>query len=248
MSTAPPLTLNAWLRYDLVRRLLRGLDREVSSIVEIGAGEGGVAARLARRYDYVGVEPDPLACAHAAERLRKLGRGRMVCGDVSALDPDATFDLLCSFEVLEHLEDDSAALGEWRRRLRDGGWLLVSVPARPEHFGAADRMVGHFRRYDAARMTELLTKSGFVDPAVLMFGFPLGYALEAARNTVARLVPSRQSLSMAEKSAASGRWLQPPEQVGWLTAAVTAPFRLLQRPFIESGPGTGLVALARCRG
>ena len=246
MSPSPPLTMNAWLRYDLVRRLLRELGPEVASVVEIGAGEGGVGVRLARRYDYVGVEPDPLACAQAAERLRREGRGRMVCGDVSALDPDATFDLLCSFEVLEHVEDDAGALVDWRRRLRRGGWLLLSVPARPERFGAADRMVGHYRRYDASRMTELLGRSGFVDPVVLTCGFPLGYALEAARNTVARVASSHESQSMEEKTAASGRKLQPPEQLGWLTAAITAPFRLVQRPFLASGLGTDLVALARC--
>ncbi len=245
MSAAPPLPLNAWLRYDLVERFLRELGPEVSSIVEIGAGQGSVATRLAQRYDYVGVEPDPLACSQASLRLRETGRGRMVCGDVSALDPDATFDLLCSFEVLEHLEDDAGALVEWQRRLRDGGWLLVSVPARPHRFGTHDRIVGHYRRYDAERLAELLVDSGFVDPVVLTCGFPLGYALEAARNTVARLAASRGSASMEEQTAASGRWLQPPDRIGWLTAAITAPFRVVQRPFVRSGLGTGLVALAR---
>jgi SAM-dependent methyltransferase len=245
MTAAPPLPLNAWLRYDLVERFLRELGPEVSSVIEIGAGQGGVAARLAQRYDYVGVEPDSLACSQASRRLTKTGRGRMVCGDVSALDPDVTFDLLCSFEVLEHLEDDAGALLEWRRRLRDGGWLLVSVPARPHRFGAHDRIVGHYRRYDAKQLTELLVDSGFVDPVVLTCGFPLGYALEGARNTIARLVSSRGSASMEEQTAASGRWLQPPERIGWLTAAITAPFRLVQRPFVRSGLGTGLVALAR---
>jgi SAM-dependent methyltransferase len=245
VSATPPLPLNAWLRYDLVERFLRELGSEISSVVEIGAGQGGVATRLAQRYDYVGVEPDPLACSRASVRLRKTGRGRMVCGDVSALDPTTTFDLLCSFEVLEHLEDDAGALVEWQRRLREGGWLLVSVPARPARFGAHDRIVGHYRRYDAEQLAELLTESGFVDPVVLTCGFPLGYALEAARNTVARLSASRGATSMEEQTAASGRWLQPPDRIGWLTAAVTAPFRLLQRPFVKTGLGTGLVALAR---
>ncbi len=246
MSATPPLPLNAWLRYDLVERFLRALGSEISSVVEIGAGQGSVAARLASRYDYVGVEPDPLACSRASARLRARPVAAGWCADdVSALDPAETFDLLCSFEVLEHLEDDAGALLEWQRRLREGGWLLVSVPARPARFGAHDRIVGHYRRYDAEQLAELLTESGFVDPVVLTCGFPLGYALEAARNTIARLSASRGSASMEEQTAASGRWLQPPDRIGWLTAAVTAPFRLLQRPFVKTGLGTGLVALAR---
>jgi SAM-dependent methyltransferase len=229
----------------VVGKLLGGLGPDVSSVLEIGAGEGAVAVRLARRYEYVGVEPDPAAYARAAERLRTAGSGRMICGDVSALDPDVTFDLVCSLEVLEHLEDDARALVEWKLRLREGGWLLLSVPARPNRFGPHDRIVGHYRRYDAERLERLLRENGFVEPLVLTFGFPLGYALEAGRNSIARLAASRGAGSMAEQTAASGRWLQPPDGIGWLTAAITAPFRLLQRPFVRTGLGTGLVALAR---
>jgi SAM-dependent methyltransferase len=245
MTPAPSLPLNAWLRYDQVRKLLRELGPEVSSVLEIGPGQGAVAVRLASRYDYVGVEPDPAACARAAGRLREAGRGRVICGDVSALDPDATFDLICSFEVLEHLEDDRQALAAWKERLRDGGRLLLSVPARPERFGPHDRIVGHYRRYGAEQMKRLLVECGFVEPLVLTTGFPLGYALEAARNTIARVAASRGSAPMEEQTAASGRWLQPPDSIGWLTAAVMAPFCLLQRPFVRTGWGTGLVALAR---
>jgi SAM-dependent methyltransferase len=245
MNADPPLPLNAWLRYDLVRTVLGELDSEVSSVLEVGAGEGAFGARLARHYDYVGVEPDALSCSRAAERLGRIGRGRMICGDVSVVGPEAAFDLLCSFEVLEHLEDDTAALSDWRTRLRRGGWLLLSVPARPDRFGPHDRIVGHYRRYDTALLEQVILDSGFVDPVVLSFGFPIGYALEAARNTIARLATSRKSATMSDQTAMSGRWLQPPDQVAWLTAAASAPFRLLQRPFMRTGLGTGLVALAR---
>ena len=81
---APPFTLNAWLRYDLIERTLAGLDG-VESILEIGAGRGALGARLATRYRYVGVEPDELSCEAAKEVLGRLGSGEMVCGDVSAL-------------------------------------------------------------------------------------------------------------------------------------------------------------------
>jgi 16S rRNA A1518/A1519 N6-dimethyltransferase RsmA/KsgA/DIM1 with predicted DNA glycosylase/AP lyase activity len=54
---APPLTINGWLRYDVVARLLSGLP-SVDTIIEIGTGMGSVGARLARHHRYVGVEPD----------------------------------------------------------------------------------------------------------------------------------------------------------------------------------------------
>ena len=238
----PPLPLNAWLRYDLIDRSLRKLPPDIHTVLEIGAGAGAIGARLARRYDYTGLEPDPVAFARAVERL---GPNRLVCGDSSALDEEASFDLVCSFEVLEHLEDDRAALLDWRDRLRDGGWLAMSVPARPRRFGAHDRVVGHYRRYDTRTLGSLLCECGFVDVSVRTCGFPLGYALEAARNAIARRSARHAVGSMAEQTAASGHWLQPPDQIAWLTAAAAAPFRLLQRPFARTLLGTGLVAVAR---
>lgn len=242
MSYAPPLPLNAWLRYDLIRRALRDAGSDIRTVLEIGAGAGAIGARLARRYDYLGLEPDPDAHARAAERL---GAERVLCADSSVFAGGEEFDLVCSFEVLEHIEDDRAALADWRDRVRPGGAIALSVPARPHRFGAHDRVVGHYRRYDAQGLRLLLEECGFVDVRVLTCGFPLGYALEAARNTIARLTPERERQSMAEQTAASGRRLQPPDAIGWLTASVAAPFRLLQRPFARSRLGTGLVAVAR---
>jgi len=241
--TRPALPLNAWMRWDHVQRLLPRLD--IRTVLEIGAGGGAVAVRLAERYDYLGLEPDAESFARAEARLRALGRGRILPIDTSRLDSGERFDLVCAFEVLEHVEDDLGALREWRAHIRDGGWLLLSMPAHERRFSAHDRVVGHYRRYDPAPTAELLRRAGYSDPVVLTCGFPLGYALEVARNTIGRL--HQPAGSMEEQTAASGRWLQPPDQLGWLTAAIAAPFRLLQRPFAHSGFGTGLVVLAQSR-
>jgi SAM-dependent methyltransferase len=223
----PPLTPTAWLRWDVVRRLLDGL-KDVERVLEVGAGEGALGARLAQRYDYVGVEPDPVSRARA--------RGRV--GPILEALPHESFDLLCAFEVLEHVEDDDAELRSWRDRLRPGGWLLLSVPAHEKRFGPADRRVGHFRRYEPDGLAALLTETGFESPRLVTYGFPLGYALEAARHLLARR-------GEGEGTAGSGRWLQPSDRLGWATRLGTAPFRLLQRPFAGTRLGTGLVALAR---
>jgi SAM-dependent methyltransferase len=242
---SPPLPLNAWLRYDLIRRSLLEHARDAHTMLEIGAGNGAIGARLARTYDYTGLEPDPAAFVKAEVRIRPNSSAQIMCADSFALDPSKSFDVVCSFEVLEHLEDDRSALDHWRTKVRPGGWLVLSVPARPTRFGRHDCVVGHYRRYDAGGLERLLRDCGFDDVRVRTCGFPLGYALEAARNVVARAARGRGGRSMQEQTAASGRWLQPPEAIGWLTAAVAAPFRLVQRPFAGTRFGTGLVAVAR---
>lgn len=238
--TQPPLTLSAWLRYDLIERTLARL-AAVESVLEIGAGEGALGARLAARYDYTGIEPDPGACAKARERIEP-GGGRVVCGDLEQLGP-ATFDLVCAFEVLEHIADDGAALRAWWGRLRPGGRLMLTVPPFQGRFGAADRRVGHIRRYEPGDLVATLRTAGFVDVEAVLFGFPFGRGLEAARNLLARAAPAEGSAE--ERSAGSGRWLQPPDRLGALTYAAALPARLSQRPFIGSRWGSGLFALAR---
>src|SRR5438270_6654941 len=103
----PPLTPMARLRYDRIRRLL---PEHARSLLEIGCGAGSVGYRLALRYDYVGLEPDAESCALAQSCIGSLGDVR--CGDISRVDGER-FDVVCAFEVLEHIEDDRAALEQW---------------------------------------------------------------------------------------------------------------------------------------
>jgi SAM-dependent methyltransferase len=241
--TLPPLSPNAWLRWDVVQRLLPPAGQDV---LEIGCGQGGFAARLAQRYSYSGVEPDAESASIAAERvLQSGGRGVVHHGDLSVLDPAARFDLVCAFEVIEHIEHDEQALDAWAGRLRPGGWLLLSTPAYQHRFGPADEMVGHYRRYDPPVMARLLAHVGLRDVEVVQFGAPLGYLLEAGRNAVGRRRrASICSAPIAERTYASGRTLQPASTLHAAAARFgTLPFRWVQHAFPRRGPG--LVARGR---
>jgi len=236
-----PLTPNAWLRYDVLTRMLPAGVRDV---LEVGCGQGALGVRLAQRYQYLGLEPDQVSWAVAQQRISAAGRGEVRNIREDALGPEQ-FDLVCAFEVLEHIEDDAAAVRQWTSRLRPGGWLMMSVPAHQGRYGPADKLAGHFRRYDPGSMTALLARCGLTDIEVRQYGFPLGYSLEAARNLIARRrLTAAPDGSLAERTAASGRLLQPSSgKLGVATRYGTAPFRLLQRGF--TGTGTGLVVRAR---
>ena len=239
----PALTLTAWLRYDLIRRLLARADG-VRTVLEIGTGQGALGARLAERYAYTGLELDETSFRIAASRIESRG-GRVIHGDVAQLPADTVFDLVCAFEVLEHIEDDRTVLRAWRARLGTGGWLLLSVPGFARRFGPWDVKAAHYRRYEREGLAELIKAAGFESPLVWAYGFPLGNLTEAVRHWVAGRGPNNSS--MDERTRASGRALQPTDRWGWLTRLISAPFRPLQRPFRETHLGVGLVALARRR-
>lgn len=89
------------------------------------------------------------------------GHGRGVQADSGRLPfkTDA-FDLVCLFDVLEHLDDDGAALTEVRRVLRPGGRVLIHVPAHPLLFAQNDAVSGHRRRYTRRRLRRVVEESG----------------------------------------------------------------------------------------
>jgi SAM-dependent methyltransferase len=235
------MALNAWLRYDAIERALAVVSPG-SRFLEVGAGQGALGARLARRYNYTGCEPDPGSATLARRRIEAAG-GRFISGYDTDLPEMDRFAGIGAFEVLEHLEDDENALARWVGRLDSGGWLVLSVPAFQHRFAAWDALAGHFRRYDPDVLRAKLVAAGLTDVSLWVTGFPFGNLLEHGRNLVATLKPKRSSLET--RTLESGRWFQPPDGSGILTQAITLPFRYLQRPFNASQLGTGLVARAR---
>lgn len=240
LNRLAPLTPNAWLRFDVIGRMM---PPDVADVLEIGCGQGALGARLSARYNYLGLEPDPQSFAVAEARFAELGSGRVRNASVADLAPEERFDLVCAFEVLEHIEDDQGALTQWAEHVRPGGWLLLSVPAHQRRYAAADELVGHFRRYDPEQLAALAAKLGFENVNVREYGAPLGYLLEYGRNTVAkRRLGKVTDASMEQRSGASGRLLQPANPAASAAARYgTAPFRFLQRTF-PHGPGVVLRA------
>jgi SAM-dependent methyltransferase len=243
LNRIAPLTPNAWLRYDVITRMM---PPGVADVLEVGCGQGALGARLSARYRYVGLEPDPQSYAVAEARFARIEGGEVRNASIATLGPQERYDLVCAFEVLEHIEDDQNALIQWTAHLRPGGWLLISVPAHQRRYAAADELVGHFRRYDPEHLAALVAKLGLENVDIREYGGPLGYVLEYGRNAVARRRLGKAveaDLSMEQRTGASGRLLQPANPAVSAAARYgTAPFRYLQRGFTH---GTGLVMRAQ---
>jgi cyclopropane fatty-acyl-phospholipid synthase-like methyltransferase len=240
IANMPFLPPNAWLRFDAVRGSL-GVARP-RTLLEMGSGEGGLGEWLARHYDYTGFEPDATSRATAQERLQNAGRGRVVA-DRAELGAER-FDIVCAFEVLEHIEDDAAALEEWATYLPPDGWLLLSVPAHASQFGPSDEKAGHFRRYERSELTERLEKASYQVVQFKSYGAGLGNVLQFGRNYLARRDAGKRTIE--ERTSASGRYFQPhAKPVAVACATLAAPFRLAQMPFADTDVGMGYVVLAR---
>lgn len=141
MAGAP--AYNRWM-FDRLSRWLG------SRILEVGSGIGNLSQFFADRDRVVLTDTQP---AYRAELERRFGdRPGVTVADLSLPDlPDEVleerFDTVVCLNVLEHIEDDVAALDAMRRLLLSNGHLVLLVPALPAIYGSLDRTLGHFRRY-----------------------------------------------------------------------------------------------------
>ena len=102
-------------------------------LLDLGAGMGGFAVAAAREGGHVtALEYNGDYCAIVRLRGRRYGLDLpVVQGAGEALPfPEASFDLVCSWDVLEHVQDPAAVLREAQRVLRPGGAFLLTVVNR----------------------------------------------------------------------------------------------------------------------
>lgn len=79
------------------------------------------------------------------------------------------FDSILYVNVLEHIEDDVAAMQGAHQALAPGGHILVFVPALQFLYSELDRQVGHFRRYSKKELVRVVSAAGFTIRKVRYF-------------------------------------------------------------------------------
>ena len=97
----------------------------------------------------------------ALARLRSCAASATLQSVTALSFADAEFDLVCAFDIVEHVDDEDGTFDELDRVCAPGGALLLSVPLHPSQWTAFDDFVGHRRRYEPDRLVQILAKRGF---------------------------------------------------------------------------------------
>jgi SAM-dependent methyltransferase len=163
-------------RRDILRDYLHahgGLPAD-ARILEIGCGTGHNLAMLGEFGRVDAIEIDPAARAIAGERLgRPVGTAPLpMLPDV----PRGTYDLVAVLDVVEHIEDDVAALAAMATVLKPGGKILITVPAHPWMWSAHDEVNHHHRRYTKKTLRRAIAAAGLTPEKLDWFNsllFPL---------------------------------------------------------------------------
>jgi SAM-dependent methyltransferase len=152
-----------------------------AQILEIGCGTGHNLAMLGEFGHVDGLELDDEARALSEKRL---GR-KVMSSPLPELTevPDHHYDLIGAFDVIEHIDDDKAALASIATKLKPGGKFIMAVPAHQWMWSAHDVVNHHKRRYSRHALKALiegspldLLKVGYFNSLL----FPLAVAERAA--------------------------------------------------------------------
>lgn len=173
------------------RRIVRSLiaarlaGKHRPRILEAGCGTGGNLKMLAEFGELEAFEFDDEARA-VARRMTGLpvAPGRLPDG----IDHiEGQFEVIALLDVLEHIEDDAAALRALAAKLKPGGFLVLTVPALQFLWSEHDSLHHHHRRYSRGQLELVLGEGGFTVQKISYFNSLL-FPLALAQRMVSRLL------------------------------------------------------------
>ncbi len=162
----------------LLATLGRTLPPGPHRLLELGCGSGNVLEALGRFGEAVGMEADEALASVGRAAGLDIRSGALPDGRVV---PAGWPDVVLLLDVLEHVDDDGAALRAAHEMLAIGGTLVVAVPAYDWLWSGHDVVLGHRRRYTAARLRAVVTTAGFSVSYLTHFNTLLLPAIALAR-------------------------------------------------------------------
>lgn len=169
--------------YEGRRRILESMIRRLnlpaaSSILEVGCGTGANLQMLKKFGSVTGVEPNAWGRAHSAEISGCDIRDGLLPGGISFSGP---YDLVCAFDVIEHVDQDLESLRTLHRLTSPGGHAVLTVPAWRFLWSQHDVINHHKRRYSLDEFRSLLKQTGFSVEFMSYYNFWLFPAVALVR-------------------------------------------------------------------
>lgn len=212
--------LDAWL-YDEIEPYIG------QRVMEVGSGHGNFIRHFLTRELVVATEIAPSSVRLLSNKFAQYPNIRPqlydICTPVAEDLRSMNIDTIVSLNVLEHIEDDLGAMCHMAEILKDGGRVVLIVPAHQWLYGTMDSPIGHFRRYSKQTMANKLQKAGFTVEKQFYLNLlgVLGWFVNG--RLLKQKVPPRGQLQVFNKIVPIIRWVEqkfrPPVGLSLVTVA-----------------------------
>lgn len=142
----------------ILKKYLFKFDKGVK-IVDIGCGTGGNIRFLSKNYNNImGIDNNEFAINYCREKNLNVIKGELP--DLNFIE-DNSVDFILIFDVLEHIQDDKFSLSVLKSKLKEGGYILLTVPAFKFLWSNHDEAFHHKRRYNIKQIKQILKGLNF---------------------------------------------------------------------------------------
>lgn len=153
------------------------------TVMEVGAGIGSTAQSLCdgSQQSWICLEPDHELAAQIESKINNKTLPSCCTlrkGILRDQPQEEKYNAIIYIDVIEHIEDDASELNEAASRLKDGGHLIILVPAHNWLFSPFDKAIGHFRRYNKEMLRNAVPSS--LNSIALRYLDGVGLAASAA--------------------------------------------------------------------
>lgn len=161
-------------------------------ILNVGAGTGGTIPYLEKFGDLRNVD----ISSDAIKYLKKSGYKADKANGTKLPYKNNEFNVVCAFDILEHVEDDVDALREWARVLKPGGKIVLTVPAYQWLWSEHDVSLHHHRRHTRKTISNKAKAAGLKPKKLsyaIVFSLPLVVGFRFLNKILGRKVDSETS-------------------------------------------------------
>lgn len=188
-----------WMQWRFVALVnkLKPMWKPEMKVLEIGCGNGALMCQF-EQYFNVPVDGCDLNLFALQNAIRV--DGNLYLYDILERNHqlEQKYDVVLMADVLEHIDDDAGFLEAAKFHLKEGGIMVIGVPAHQGLFSDYDQNVGHKRRYGRQQLENTLRLAGFDEVESNFWGFSLVPVL-IARNLLLKLMPTRKIISTGFK-------------------------------------------------
>jgi 2-polyprenyl-3-methyl-5-hydroxy-6-metoxy-1,4-benzoquinol methylase len=163
--------------------------------------------------------------------------------DLTSYRPKNRFDYICSFEVLEHVEDDQGFLNTIALHLNQNGLLFLSVPAYMRKWQKQDEYAGHIRRYEKNELIAKISNAKLDVLELIDYGFPLLNFIKPLKQIYYKKIPDVSKEELTKRSGVQRELFSHKLVLPYLIAYY--PFVIIQYLFRNFSLGDGIIVVAR---